>query len=175
MPVVKATRQDWIDAGLDAYGHGGRAALVVEQLANRVGAAKAGFYWHFADRDAFVAAMIDHWEAETTTRLAVDVPFEHFARLVFESRRHVDVEWQLRRAAVDEPGIAVRLERLDAQRLAHIASLLGAEGVPDADDLAALLYDQFLGWAGRHRDPSAEELEAQVARVLSVVRRWRGE
>jgi AcrR family transcriptional regulator len=172
MPIVKATRQDWIEAGLEAYGEGGRPALVVERLAARLGTAKAGFYWHFADRDTFVGAMIDHWEAETTSRLVVDAPFERFARAVFASRRYVDVEWQLRRAADDDTDVAGLLARIDGERLAHIAGLLRAEGVPDADGLAVLLYDQFLGWAGRHRRPSEAELETQVTRALSLVERW---
>ncbi len=172
MPIVKATRQDWIEAGLAAFGEGGRAALVVERLASQLGTAKAGFYWHFADRDAFVSAMVDHWEAETTERLAIQAPFEQFAQAVFASRRYVDVEWQLRRASDDDIAVATLMARIDAARLAHIAGLLDAEGVPDADDLAVLLYDQFLGWAARHRRPSDAELEMQVARVLDLVQRW---
>jgi hypothetical protein len=99
-------------------------------------------------------------------------PFEQFARAVFASRRYVDVEWQLRRAADHDAGVSGLLARIDAERLSHIAGLLRVEGVPDADGLADLLYDQFLGWAARHRSPSDDELEAQVTRVLGLVRRW---
>jgi AcrR family transcriptional regulator len=173
MPIVKATRFDWIGAGLEAYGRGGRDALVVERLAAALGVAKAGFYWHFSDRDAFVSELIDAWQAETTDRLAIDAPFEILAREVFSSRRHLDVEWQLRREADHDLELVARLARIDERRMAHIATTLDREGVPAAARLAAILYDQFLGWASRHRTPTPVQLRRQLARTLDLVDRWR--
>jgi len=172
MPVVKATRQDWIDAGLELYAAGGRAAINVERLAATVGAAKAGFYWHFTDRSTFLTALIEHWYGETTERLAVEAPSDDFARAVFGSRRYVDVEGQLRREASHDAEIARLLGTVDARRRSHIAAVLQADGLPSEDPLPEVLYDQFLGWAGRMRAPSPADIERQVRVARLIAERF---
>src|SRR5580698_155106 len=44
------TRADWIATALDAMARDGLRAVAVEPLAERLGATKGSFYWHFRDR-----------------------------------------------------------------------------------------------------------------------------
>src|SRR6476659_2572674 len=62
----RLTRDDWITAALAAIADGGLAAVGVEPLAARLGATKGSFYWHFAGRDALVAAALSRWERTDT-------------------------------------------------------------------------------------------------------------
>lgn len=67
----RLSRQDWIEAGLEAVGEAGLAALAVEPLAERLGITKGSFYWHFQDLPTFVEAVLQHWAIEMPT-LAID-------------------------------------------------------------------------------------------------------
>jgi AcrR family transcriptional regulator len=64
----------WIDAAQLAILEGGLAAVGVEPLARRLGVTKGSFYWHFADRDALLIAMVKRW-AEKTEALIAEAEF----------------------------------------------------------------------------------------------------
>src|ERR1700676_4716545 len=53
--------QDWLDQGLKALARDGFTALKAEPLAKAMGVSRGSFYWHFADVDAFHAAILRHW------------------------------------------------------------------------------------------------------------------
>jgi AcrR family transcriptional regulator len=63
------TRADWIEAALDALGRDGLRAVAVEPLAERLGATKGSFYWHFRDRNALLEAAVAQWEQAATDEL----------------------------------------------------------------------------------------------------------
>ena len=50
-------REPWIAAALECIAEGGIDAVRVEVLARDLGVTKGGFYWHFADREALLAAV----------------------------------------------------------------------------------------------------------------------
>src|SRR6266699_616553 len=56
------TRADWTGAALDALARDGLRAVAVEPLAERLGATKGSFYWHFRDRNALLEAAVAQWE-----------------------------------------------------------------------------------------------------------------
>ena len=45
------------------------AAVAVEPLARRLGVTKGSFYWHFANREALVAAAVTRWEHDQLSDL----------------------------------------------------------------------------------------------------------
>lgn len=57
------TRADWIGTAVEALARDGLRAVAVEPLAERLGATKGSFYWHFRDRNALLQAAVEHWEA----------------------------------------------------------------------------------------------------------------
>lgn len=59
----KLSRQEWIDASLDALGEGGVEAIRVEAVAKRLHVTKGGFYWHFRDRSDLCSAVLEQWRA----------------------------------------------------------------------------------------------------------------
>jgi len=58
----RLTAGSWAAAALDALISDGVSAVAVEPLAVRLGATKGSFYWHFANRDALLAAALELWE-----------------------------------------------------------------------------------------------------------------
>src|SRR6201990_3237296 len=53
--------KDWLDQGLKTLAHSGFTALKAEPLAMAMGVSRGSFYWHFADVEAFHAAILKHW------------------------------------------------------------------------------------------------------------------
>ncbi|HEY3866891.1 MAG TPA: TetR/AcrR family transcriptional regulator [Actinocrinis sp.] len=77
------TRADWIATALDALARDGLRAVAVEPLAERLGATKGSFYWHFRDRNALLEAAVAHWE-----RTATDDRLKQFDAISDPRARH---------------------------------------------------------------------------------------
>src|SRR5688500_2375602 len=71
MALTRTPRDAWITQGLRALAAGGPDAVRVEALAQALQVTKGGFYWHFSDRRALLAEMLDTWE-----RVAIDEVIE---------------------------------------------------------------------------------------------------
>jgi AcrR family transcriptional regulator len=65
-PRRRLGRDDWAAAALAAIRDGGIGAVVIETLAERLGATKGSFYWHFKDRDELIEAALERWERQAT-------------------------------------------------------------------------------------------------------------
>ena len=77
MPAATRTpRGQWIDAGLNALAAGGPDAVRVDVLAKTLGVTRGGFYWHFADRQALLDAMLETWERRSTDEVLERVESE---------------------------------------------------------------------------------------------------
>src|SRR6478736_6663899 len=65
----RLARSDWVTAGLRMLAERGIDAVAVEPLCQRLGVTKGSFYWHFADRAALHAAMLDLWRERGTAEI----------------------------------------------------------------------------------------------------------
>jgi AcrR family transcriptional regulator len=149
---TRLSRQQWIDAALDALTEGGVAAVAVEPLAARLGVTKGSFYWHFRTRDELLAAALAEWERKGTGGLierldAIDDPRE---RLAEWARRVLGADKALLvalHAAADHPVVAPVLRRNTERRIEYLADVLKDAGVPPSAALlrARLLYAADLG------------------------------
>ena len=70
---TRLKRQDWVDAALEAIADGGLAAVAVVPLAERLGATKGSFYWHFPSREALIEAALAAWEQTTTSAVIAEI------------------------------------------------------------------------------------------------------
>lgn len=153
------TPLDWTVAGLAALAEGGIEAVRVERLARLLKTSKGSFYWHFADRPALLAAMLDLWEREGTADLiaqvaTLDDPGERLRRITLEAleatTRGIDVahaEAALRSWAAQDAAVAARFVRVEAARtafLAHELTALGYDPV-SAMRLGKALYLALIG------------------------------
>jgi AcrR family transcriptional regulator len=58
----RLTKDDWVQAALDAIASRGLAGVAIEPLAARLGVTKGSFYAHFSSRDELIEAALGSWE-----------------------------------------------------------------------------------------------------------------
>jgi AcrR family transcriptional regulator len=131
---TRTPRERWIDEGLHLLAVGGPDAVRVEALAKRLRVTKGGFYGFFADREAFLAAMLDTWERESTDEVLARVEREggdprtriHRAgMLTFSDDRLLPIDLAVRDWARRDDAVAERLRRVDNRRMALLREMIG--------------------------------------------------
>lgn len=178
---ARLTRQDWIDGALDLLAREGVDRVAVEPLAAELGTTKGSFYWHFANRDELVTAALEAWEQVATQGVidAVDAtaPSERLAqltRITFDQAEHNALEAQIM-AAANHPLVRPVIERVEPARIAYLAQLLRAAGLPAAQARARgrLIYAAYLGHlqlvTGPGVKPDRRQHRALVNEVLTIL------
>jgi AcrR family transcriptional regulator len=160
MPLTRTPRSSWIDEGLRALAAGGPDAVRIEPLARALGVTKGGFYWHFSDRRALLAEILDTWE-----RTMIDEVIERIEgeggdaraklRRLFALASSSDVRELLRAdlAVRDwsrrDNRVAERLRRVDNRRMDYMRSLFGAF-CPDEAEVEARCMVALSLFIGSH-------------------------
>jgi AcrR family transcriptional regulator len=129
-PPTRTPRSDWIRQGLRALAEGGPDAVRIEPLAKELGVSRGGFYWHFADRSALLAAMLDTWEQATTEEAAErldsaggDTPAKLRRLFTLTSPSVVKTDLAIRDWARRDHAVAERLRRIDNRRMGYLRAL----------------------------------------------------
>lgn len=148
----------WIAAAFEALAAEGMAGVRVERLAATLGVTKGSFYWHFKDREALVAALLERWAAgrisaiaeqtrdhdsEGAARKALLALLDIYART--PNRKGLGVELAIRSLAPGHAAAKRAVARVDAARLAKVGALFAKLGKTPAEaDARALLFYAFL-------------------------------
>lgn len=147
---------EWVKAGLETLASKGVDAVRVETIAAKLKVTKGSFYWHFTDRDAWLAAMLATWESNATERV-IDVINEaggsaasRLARLMELTRGHPKAprsELAIRSWGATEKKVSKTLARVDARREAYVRDLLIEHGLPKGEATARAhgLYLALIG------------------------------
>ncbi len=148
------TRADWIGTAVEALARDGLRAVAVEPLAERLGATKGSFYWHFRDRNALLQAAVEHWE-----RTAIDEELERLDLITDPIERHTATVAMLNASPkdvkifmvllwnADHPVIGPAVERIVHKRMAFSQRLREQAGLsPEQAERSALhAYSVWLG------------------------------
>lgn len=176
------TAERWAEAALDLIAREGVAALAVEPLARDLGVTKGSFYWHFANRDALLAAALERWEQRETEQVIERVraepdPRRRIERLFHEvvgDRRTAPLYLGLSAASAD-PRVGTVVRRVTERRLAFLEECFLALGLDagEARDRALMACSLYLGFLQLRRDtrralPKRDEMQAFVDRALRV-------
>lgn len=147
--------RDWLDRGLRTLATQGFSALKAEPLAKAMGVSRGSFYWHFADIDAFHAAILKAWREVAAEAIISDVeaasagddPLVVLLRRVFSEK--LALERAVRNWAAFNAAARGAVRAIDRRRLDYIEGLMAARGVaPEmAQARAQILYWAFLGYA----------------------------
>jgi AcrR family transcriptional regulator len=173
---------DWEAAALDALAEDGLAAVAVEPLARRLGVTKGSFYWHFADREALLAAALSHWEKRHTESVinvleGIRDPRERLATLLRRAltggradRIHIAL------ASEKHPLARETLARVTHRRLVYLESCYVELGQTrrEAKRSALFAYTIYVGLLhlrleAREELPAREELAAHVEYLIGKV------
>ena len=149
-------RIDWIKAGLAVLGQEGIGEVRVEPLAARLGVTKGSFYWHFADRAALHAAMLEQWQLAATRdiiRQVEDKASDAHTRLVrlldvtTASPAGARLEIAIRAWAVQDATVAAAVATADRERIGYVVGLLMELGLPPsiAELRARTIYLALIG------------------------------
>jgi AcrR family transcriptional regulator len=177
---TKAGRQDWIMAALTLLGRAGLDAVRVEPLAEKLGVTKGSFYWHFKDRDALHAAMLEAWQAGTTQNVIDRVEKESASRdgrlsqlivIALEHSWAARLETGMRAWAKHDARAAKAITEVDARRLDYVVRLLLDLGIDarTARLRAQIIYLMLIGvyFAGEvSGERSQKALWQEVERLL---------
>ncbi len=183
------TAGDWTEAALRALAHGGVAAVAIEPLAKSLGTTKGSFYWHFADRNALLAAALELWEKRDTDQVLAGIDetqeagsrLHNLLRLAFMSVRGDTaggagaIELALQASAA-HPLVTPTLVRVTSRRLAALGRLYSELGLSKARsrDHALLAYTAFLGHAQMARStpdllPQGRAFSRHVDQMIEVL------
>ena len=171
----KNDRQIWLDAGLQTLAEEGVEGLRIMSIAKQLGVTKGSFYWHFKDLKEYQSALLMEWECRYT-----QAPIEAAADGGADARE------QLHKLFIGTPAMALMLgramrtwaitnhsvrevqERVDHQRIGHVAHLLQAIGWSKVESatLGRWAYCAFIGHAALS-GPSMND--AQIRLLLSTL------
>ena len=174
----RGTPDLWLEAAYALLVESGVEAVKVMPLAERLGLSRTSFYWHFADREALLAGLIDRWKAKNTGNLVArcEAPAATISEALlnlfdcwyddslFDSR----LEFAMRTWSLTDPVVATAMSEADAARVAAITTLFRRFGYDEAeaDTRARTLYLTQVGYIAVR---SEESLEVRMARNPAYV------
>jgi AcrR family transcriptional regulator len=149
---TRTPRSEWIKQGMRALAAGGPDAVRIEPLAQALGVTRGGFYWHFSDRGALLAEMLDTWERATTEEVTERLEREggdagaRLRRLLaLTSSGVLQTDLAVRDWARRDPAVAERLRRVDNRRMDGLRTLFSAFGThPGEVEARCMLFFSLL-------------------------------
>ncbi len=149
------SKGQWLDAGLDALASGSVSEITIERLARSLGIAKAGFYWHFENREDLLRQMLDHWAHELTgvvTSNAQLRELEPRSRLISTAEMILDydladLDMAIRQWALQNADAARAVRKVTRMRLDFVCSALSELGFRGDDaEMRAMLFVVYHSW-----------------------------
>jgi AcrR family transcriptional regulator len=154
-PARRLDRRAWMAAAFDELSAHGWDGVRVEPIAEKLGITKGSFYWHFADRDALVAAMFVRWaegrvrairhetEDDADPRALLYRLIDLYAR--GPNARGLAIELAIRGVARSDSRAADAVAAVDGERLAQVSRLFTKLGSkPSQSDARAFLFYAFV-------------------------------
>ncbi|MEM7376212.1 MAG: TetR/AcrR family transcriptional regulator [Pseudomonadota bacterium] len=136
---------DWIQAAFRTLTERGIEHVKVEPLARDLGVSKGSFYWHFSDRPALHAAMLQHWKHQATDTIigrverAGDDPRTRLCTLITlaaatapEAYGGAGVESAIRSWARHDADAQHAVAAVDTTRIRYVQGLFRAAGATSA-------------------------------------------
>ena len=175
---TRTPRSRWIEEGLRALAAGGPDAVRIEPLAKALGVTRGGFYWHFEDRGALLAELLDTWE-----RAATDEVIDRVERRGGDARARLrragaltfsadllPVDLAVRAWSRHDPAVARRLRRVDNRRMEYLRELFGAfcSGAGEIEARSMLAFSLLIG----NHFMAADHGSRSRAEVLELAADW---
>lgn len=164
----------WLDAAYDLLVESGVEAVKILPLAARLGLSRTSFYWHFPDREALLAGLIDRWQGRNTGVLIAQA--EAPAATVAEAMLNVidcwiapqmfdqRLEFAIRTWAQTDPAVAQALAQADAKRIAALKGVFARFGfaAAEAETRARAVYLTQIGYISMR---TLETLDERLSRI----------
>jgi AcrR family transcriptional regulator len=182
-PSTLLTRGEWLTAAIRIFIEEGVASVRITRLAEELKVTRGSFYWHFADRDDLISAIVEFWARKNTAAVisAVDGIAELSAGIltlfdawinpsIFDPRLDLAIrEWARRDAAIHKA-----VEKADAKRIAAISAFYTRCGYDEQEAFirARVIYFTQIGYyALEVKEPLARRLSFLESYYLSFTGR----
>lgn len=169
---------DWVEAGFDLLAEGGFEAVRIGRLCDRLDVTKGSFYWHFADINAYRAALVDSWtelraaDRKRLISMGAVHPRERLSRMMELLARpdHWAVERVMRGWALTDERVAESVRRGDRRVLEAVRQAFTDLGFDDADAAlrSSLLFSAGIGLL-HGTDPSHDAPPEMRERLLDFL------
>ncbi len=173
------SKAEWLEAGLQALSERGVAALTVEGLAKSLGIAKAGFYWHFKNRDDLLRQLLDYWTHELTEVVTANpqiLALKPKSRLIRTAEMILDYEltryeiafhqWSLQDAET-----ARAVKKVNRLRLDHVRKAFSELDFKGEDlEMRTMLFVCYHSWESpMFREISRKRRRDQIAKRIELL------
>jgi len=178
--LAVVTREQYFDAAMDVLATKGAGALTIAALCSRFEVTMGSFYHHFRNVDAFVDALLRHWETEQTHRVVeltasgngsaqkTKILRDFCLQLPHES------EAAIRAWAATNPRVALVQRRVDDARLAAVRDVLAPLVSPaDVEHLALVAMALLVGLQSWRSPLDRQELERVLDDLDRMLRHYR--
>ncbi len=130
------TRAEWLDMALKSVCTKGIAGLTVQGLARSLGIAKAGFYWHFRDRNDLLEQMFDLWvheftEVVTNNSMLQSLPPKERLKAAMEmihDHRLGELDVHFNAWALKDPAVKRKVKKVISLRLDFLRQIFSEAG-----------------------------------------------
>lgn len=151
----RISKDEWLACALLALERGGVDNVRVDKLAQELGVARSGFYWHFDNRQGLLTHMLDYWlheytEVVTSNKALTEGP--PLQRLENVMRTVRDYELNRFEAAIfvwsqSDPAAREIFNRAFVLRMKFIRSIFAELGFKGDDlEMRAQLFMGYLAW-----------------------------
>jgi len=173
------SKEEWLEAGLEAIGRGGVSGLTVKGLARKLGIAKAGFYWHFKNRDDMLRQLLDYWTHQLTEVVTSNVELLKLGpreRLIKTAQMILDYDLSkydlaVREWALQNPEVAKVVRKVNRFRLDFVRQALSELGFDDKEqEVRAMLFVCYHSWESlMFSDISRKRRREQIVRRIEIL------
>lgn len=151
----RLTRDDWVEAALDALVSSGPAAVAIEPLAAKLGTTKGSGYWHFSSRGELLESALAEYQRRYTAAVidtveaAGGTPSERLARLLDLVLATPDPATETRMLSSTDELVLAAVEKVTRARINYVTRLYREAGWPPAEARrrGQAGYLVFLGYA----------------------------
>jgi AcrR family transcriptional regulator len=150
-------RYDWLAAGMEVFIKEGIDAVRITRLADELGVTRGSFYWHFANRDDLITALVDYWQEKNTSAIVASFDnisslkegiFEFFDTCLDVNQFDPRLDLAIREWARRSKEIRDKVDEADKTRVQAITDFFArfAYPMPEAFIRARVLYFSQIGF-----------------------------
>jgi AcrR family transcriptional regulator len=173
------SKQEWFELALKALSERGIAGVKVESLARTLGISRAGFYWHFKNRDDLLRQLLDYWVYEQTEKVTASpvlLTLEPTERLTeaAEMITKYDLgryDMAIRQWASTDKDAARRVRQVNRIRLDFLRDAFRALGFTGDDlEMRAMMFVCYHTWeVSTFQEISRKRLRSLIAKRIELL------
>jgi AcrR family transcriptional regulator len=175
------SKAEWLEMGLQVLSEGSVANLTVEGLAKSLGITKAGFYWHFKNRDDLLRQLLDYWTHEVTGVITTNpeiLSLKPKSRLIMTAEMILDYdltryEIAIRQWALQDAEVKCAVKKVNRLRLNFIREAFSELGFKGDDlEIRTMLFVCYHSLeSSMFREISRKQRRDQISKRIDLLTR----